>query len=626
MNPLLELQERLTHSAVAGTSLLEEDFRLRKLADSLIPASQKNPVIGKIHAGLQELFQADDEQRGRLLLNLLGLVSAVLYTQAGYGLEGELIPLKGEGEGKILQIRYSHLQPLLKALTSTGAGRMEILSETIEQHPEYFCDDRVLHALIWDLHDPYGEMAQLVFDILKALGKGTALRSYVLDRKHRYILPSISKGRWISLLKDGFDPEGKGDMAKRVALVSAVSGEKENEWYRFLCEKGEKEIRQAAILALGHSPENIPLLLEMVRKERGKTKELVYYALSQQDSTELAVFWREELERHPAAAGYMKGSSSDLCGDLVSERLQVLLEVCSHERELPKERQESLKPLLDALYGKSSDGVLSFYRWLLEHKKLYRMTVEEQWNRPAALIDFVQEVICQTLVGRRPKALIDFLQSLPKKQQDIWKKAVFFADLLTEASDTVYDRWSRIKGIHSWLKSIEWTGENYQLSYRQEDFVTDMGISVQALKEPLAVGWTDRIIQNHWDDLARQLTDGMPKEQQLKMGGYFYQRALNFRPEQYADAWKLRGYLELIHHFGWENYEGILQNFIQACSGWKMNIHAYIFEAVKEAYREYAGEEQTRAELERALKFCKKSQTEGKTEAIVTMIEHFLMG
>ena len=148
MNPLLELQERLTHSAVAGTSLLEEDFRLRKLADSLIPASQKNPVIGKIHAGLQELFQADDEQRGRLLLNLLGLVSAVLYTQAGYGLEGELIPLKGEGEGKILQIRYSHLQPLLKALTSTGAGRMEILSETIEQHPEYFCDDRVLHALI----------------------------------------------------------------------------------------------------------------------------------------------------------------------------------------------------------------------------------------------------------------------------------------------------------------------------------------------------------------------------------------------------------------------------------------------------------------------------------------------
>ena len=252
--------------------------------------------------------------------------------------------------------------------------------------------------------------------------------------------------------------------------------------------------------------------------------------------------------------------------------------------------------------------------------------MEEQWNRPAALIDFVQEVICQTLVGRKPKALIDFLQSLPKKQQDIWKKAVFFADLLTEASDTVYDRWSRIKGIHSWLKSIEWTGENYQLSYRQEDFVTDMGISVQALKEPLAVSWTDRIIQNHWDDLALQLTDGMPKEQQLKMGGYFYQRALNFRPEQYADAWKLRGYLELIHHFGWENYEGILQNFIQACSGWKMNIHAYIFEAVKEAYREYAGEEQTRAELERALKFCQKSQTEGKTEAIVTMIEHFLMG
>ena len=34
MNPMAELHERLAYSAVAGTALLEEDFRLKKMADT----------------------------------------------------------------------------------------------------------------------------------------------------------------------------------------------------------------------------------------------------------------------------------------------------------------------------------------------------------------------------------------------------------------------------------------------------------------------------------------------------------------------------------------------------------------------------------------------------------------
>ena len=141
MNPLAELHERLAYSAVAGTALLEEDFRLKKMMEAFAPLAQKNPVFAKIHAGLTELFGAAPEQRAKLLLNLLGLVDAVLYTQAGVGVEGDFVELPENPElGKLQQIRYSELSALIQALTTTGSGLMEVVTSAIAEHPEYFTE------------------------------------------------------------------------------------------------------------------------------------------------------------------------------------------------------------------------------------------------------------------------------------------------------------------------------------------------------------------------------------------------------------------------------------------------------------------------------------------------------
>ena len=54
MNPLAELHERLAYSAVAGTALLEEDFRLKKMVDtfaSLAPEEESGVCKDSQRAG-----------------------------------------------------------------------------------------------------------------------------------------------------------------------------------------------------------------------------------------------------------------------------------------------------------------------------------------------------------------------------------------------------------------------------------------------------------------------------------------------------------------------------------------------------------------------------------------------
>ena len=124
LQPLYDVKERLEYAAVAGVSLLGEDFRLQRAAEGLKPLAAASPVFGKIDAGLTKLLDAPAERRPGLLLDVLALVDAVAYTQAKTGAEGELEPLP-TGDGRYHQISYGQMTPLLTALTSTGGGRVE---------------------------------------------------------------------------------------------------------------------------------------------------------------------------------------------------------------------------------------------------------------------------------------------------------------------------------------------------------------------------------------------------------------------------------------------------------------------------------------------------------------------
>ena len=157
LQPLYTLKERLEQAAIAGTGLLGEDFRLQRAAEALKPLAAASPVFAKLDGGLQALRSAPAAERGGLLLDLLALTNAVVYTQGKTGIDGDLEPLSPV-DGTCQPISYGQMQPLITALTTTGGGRMEIIKSTYESHPEYFSDFRVLPALVSGLRDSYGEI------------------------------------------------------------------------------------------------------------------------------------------------------------------------------------------------------------------------------------------------------------------------------------------------------------------------------------------------------------------------------------------------------------------------------------------------------------------------------------
>ena len=142
LQALYDLKERLEYSAIAGTGLLQEDFRLKRAADSLAPLAAASPVFAKISSSVNQLLEAPAEERSKLLLDVLSLVDAVVYTQGTTGMDGEMISVDSNENtiGRYVNVPYSQLQPLITSLTTTGSGRMAIIEECKNTHPEFFED------------------------------------------------------------------------------------------------------------------------------------------------------------------------------------------------------------------------------------------------------------------------------------------------------------------------------------------------------------------------------------------------------------------------------------------------------------------------------------------------------
>lgn len=267
LQPLYDVKERLEQAAIAGTGLLGEDFRLRRAAEALKPLTGASPVLGKIDAGLTKLLSAPAEARSGLLLDLLALVDAVAYTQAKTGAVGELAPMSS-GCGQYQELSYSQLQPLLAALTTTGGGRMEIIQSAWDNHPEFFADFRVLPALVAGLGDSYGDIADLNGRIARKAGLAA-----------------------IPLLKEGFDPAGKKEMARRVQVMEEIAGAAENAWYLEQLPRAKKPVRQALILALRHDPANAQTLIGLCQTEKKECQEAARFALARMETDESRAYW-----------------------------------------------------------------------------------------------------------------------------------------------------------------------------------------------------------------------------------------------------------------------------------------------------------------------------------------------
>ena len=340
LQPLYDVKERLEQAAIAGTGLLSEDFRLQRAAEGLKPLAAASPVFGKIDTGLTGLLAAPAEERSGLLLDVLALADAVVYTQGKTGMDGELEPLPA-GAGQVQQLSYGQLNPLLTALTTTGGGRMEVVQSAWEDHPEMFTDFRVLPAVVEGLGDSYGELAELNAKILKQMGPAA-----------------------LSLLKEGFDPAGNKSMARRVEVVSAIEGGNASPWLREVLPGAKKDVRAAVIRALGADSGNTSLLLELAQTERGANREAVLEGLAGQDGEASQTFWKQELEKHGQSVKFLEPSNADWAIELVTAGLRQRLEkFLDGEKRPAYEEGTDLTTWCWSLGHKDAPATLDFWRW-----------------------------------------------------------------------------------------------------------------------------------------------------------------------------------------------------------------------------------------------------------------------
>lgn len=355
LQPLFDLKERLSHAAIAGTRLLPEDFRLQRAVDALAPLAKASPVFQKIEKLSRALLSAPEGARGTMLLDVLSLVDAVIYTQGTSGCPGELTPLSAQPATPV-RIPYSRLQPLVHALDSKGTGRGELVRNMWETEGAVFSDHRVRPALIRALEDNNYEIALFAADRLREQG--------------RAILP---------LLKEGFDPQGKSGMVRRLELIVQICGAEENEWYRSILPVCDKNLKEHLIFALGLCQDNGELLMTLSQTERGKLQEAALCGLARMENPEAVAFLRDKVAKTPKLVLSFGGIWSELTAELTADALRSYLEKLL-ERGKPCSSQELILAgrFVNVFAGQYGTAVREFWDWALPRMdQLHRMKPEK---------------------------------------------------------------------------------------------------------------------------------------------------------------------------------------------------------------------------------------------------------
>lgn len=375
--PIYELRARLRAAAIAGASLLAEDFRLKRAAEAIKPLEASSPVFAKIGQMVNQLLSPDNANPTSTLLESITLVDAVICTLGNVDVKGEIESLEvpKNNEEFVVNAPYSVLKNLTDALTTTGSGHYNLALEIRQNNLEAFQDYRVKYVLVQGLNASYAELADLVVTWLENEGEA--------------ILPFVMKD---------FDPKGKKEMVRRVQVIEGIAGERANDFYLKMLETAEKDVRQELIYALRFAPENIELLIDMVKTEKGKAKQMVYSVLAKMEDERAHALFQKTIEKKPAdGLKYLLNVSTSWAVKMLPEIFHKALAevialpvdelkgdvtgVCKTDKETAA-KIAALNYCILALLGKGGEEICACYRAALAHKDLLNRL------KPAGLMYF----------------------------------------------------------------------------------------------------------------------------------------------------------------------------------------------------------------------------------------------
>lgn len=257
---LAEVYNETRRLVIAGSSTAPGDFRLKKLVPSLEQVGAKAPVFAKLAEAGKRLIDSDEKSAPPLLMELISLISAVLYTQGATGFEGEVesigvtTPMESTA-----QFGARTLKPVLEALVSTGPGRLDVIRSAFEQG--MFSDFRLMTPANIALDDSYHEIGTFVADQILALyGEN--------------IVP---------VLAASFNPKGATGDGRRLRYMHRLNPVTARPYVLAAMEESSPEVRIAAIESLGAYPEDLSTLLELSRKGAKEARRAAFAGLSRID-------------------------------------------------------------------------------------------------------------------------------------------------------------------------------------------------------------------------------------------------------------------------------------------------------------------------------------------------------
>ena len=533
--PLLnELQERLHACAIAGLNVIGEDFRLARALDQLAQAQASSPVLARIYQTAAPLADPACADKASVLLDAITLVDAVVLTQAGCGVQGELEPMAAGCPGIDSGARYSELSALYTALTTRGSGRYEILRTALDENRPALRDFRLMEALAGALGDSYSEIADLAARILSTMPQA------------------------VPLLKRGLDPASKKkDMVRRIDIIQAAARARENALYLRLAEEGSTVIQEAAVRALRHDPANIPLLIEYVGKAKGGVRSAALEALSQMRGGQVDAFWLDRLTAAGVSADTLKlvyGTDSDLVSDAVADLLVRLADEAdaADSQPCPQEREAYVHNLLRAIVHKTSPKLFAALEQLgaspamrggyISDESMDRIirgmfSISGIPNLPPARFTPLMAVnfrLIQTMLDN--PAAVGPVQALYSRCGEPYRIAGFAAALLTDAG-AAYDAFEPFFGDPGQSEPLLWVMRT--LYYNSKTGRT--GIAVESIRrvftDSLGIRWLRMILKyDHW----RQ-TLGQPLAGRGRMSPSWFSRIVN--PHDAESCALLRPYL-----------------------------------------------------------------------------------
>ena len=441
--PLYELKNRLENVAIVGINLAKDDFRLKRAVEQVKEYSTAAKVFKQIYDMGNSLISTDDEDKCDLFLDLLALLDAVLCTQATTysGEKPQEIKTIAKNKDFYKELHYSELSPLVYALTETGSGRYEIIEDTIENNSKLLNDFRVKNYMIHALSDKYSEISYMITEELK--------------KQTKEIVP---------LLKDGFDPQGKREMIYRLDIISSLSKEEENDFYKYCIENGSKEIKEIAIGALKYSQDNIDYILDLTKTEKGRLKNKAFEVLSYMSDDRAVKEWDKFFKKKPFEnILYLQNTTQQWVTDYLTNYIEDYVEKLKKE-DTKKEVGMEVSSLCMMTFKKRTSKLLSLY------KELY------PYNRYE-----IKRILDYYILSKLDKEIIDLIKELSEKYEEEFLQEEFLISLIKDKPETAYNNFSKYLGVGKSQKEIKTLFSNFfsathsktkELAKEQDDFRT----------------------------------------------------------------------------------------------------------------------------------------------------------